>query len=85
MSAFTLQCHESIQAEPDEMGKTREDAKIIIITHAHGDHIENLPQVRGLTGAEVVIGEGDEDRLYKHTGVKADAILGHGDLIEACA
>jgi len=81
---FTPQCHGSIQAELDEMGKTWEDIKMIIITHAHGDHIDNLPQVRGLTGAEVVIGEGDEGKLYERTGVKADVILGHGDLIGAC-
>ena len=47
---FTPRCHESIQAELDEMGETWEDIKMIIITHAHGDHIDNLPQVRGLTG-----------------------------------
>ena len=81
---FTPQCHGSIQAELDEMGETWEDIKMIIITHAHGDHIDNLPQVRGLTGAEVVIGEGDEGRLYERTGVKADVVLGHGDLIGDC-
>ena len=81
---FTPQCHGSIQAELDEMGKNWEDIEMIIITHAHGDHIENLPQVRGLTGAEVVIGEGDESKLFERTGVKADVVLGHGDLIGVC-
>lgn len=81
---FAPQCRESIQAELDEIGKTWEDVKMIIITHAHGDHIENLPQVRELTDAEVVIGEGDEIKLYERTGVKADVVLGHGDLIGAC-
>jgi len=81
---FTPQCLDSIQAELDEMGKTWGDIEMIIITHAHGDHIDNLPQVRELTGAEVVIGEGDEGRLYERTGVKADVVLGHGDFIGAC-
>ena len=81
---FTPQCHESIQAELDKMRKTWEDVKMIIITHAHGDHIDNLLQVRELTGAEVVIGEGDEGMLFESTGVKADVVLGHGDLIGAC-
>jgi glyoxylase-like metal-dependent hydrolase (beta-lactamase superfamily II) len=81
---FAPQCCGSIQAELDEIGKTWEDVKMIIITHAHGDHIENLPQVRELTDAEVVIGEGDEIKLYERTGVKADVVLGHGDLIGAC-
>jgi len=67
---FTPQCQDSIQAELDEMGKTWGDIEMIIITHAHGDHIDNLPQVRELTGAEVVIGEGDEGRLYERTGVR---------------
>jgi glyoxylase-like metal-dependent hydrolase (beta-lactamase superfamily II) len=81
---FTPQCHDSIQAELEEMGKTWKDIEMIIITHAHGDHIDNLPQVRELTGAEVVVGEGDEGRLFERTGVKADVVLGHGDLIGAC-
>jgi len=81
---FTPQCLDSIQAELDEMGKTWGDIEMIIITHAHGDHVDNLPQVRELTGAEVVIGEGDEGRLYERTGVKADVVLGHGDFIGAC-
>jgi len=32
-----------------------------------------------------VIGEGDEGGLFERTGVKADVVLRHGDLIEACA
>jgi hydroxyacylglutathione hydrolase len=66
---FTPQCLGSIQAELDEMGKTWGDVEMIIITHAHGDHIDNLPRVRELTGAEVVVGEGDEGRLYESTAM----------------
>lgn len=81
---FTPRCHENIETELDVIGKTWDDVKMIIITHAHGDHIDNLPMVRELTGAEVVIGEGDEGTLYERTGVEADVVLGHGDLIGAC-
>lgn len=81
---FTPRCHRAIQAELDEMGRSWGDIKMIIITHAHGDHMDNLPQVRELTGAEVVIGEGDKDALYERTGVKADVVLEHGDHIGAC-
>jgi glyoxylase-like metal-dependent hydrolase (beta-lactamase superfamily II) len=81
---FTPQCHENIETELDVMRKTWDDVKMIIITHAHGDHIDNLPRVRELTDAEVVIGEGDEDTLYERTGVEADVVLGHGDFIGAC-
>jgi glyoxylase-like metal-dependent hydrolase (beta-lactamase superfamily II) len=81
---FTPQCHENIETGLDVMRKTWDDVKMIIITHAHGDHIDNLPRVRELTDAEVVIGEGDEDTLYERTGVEADVVLGHGDFIGAC-
>ena len=81
---FTSECQLRIQSELDSIGKSWEDIKMIIITHAHGDHIENLPTVKELTDAEVIIGEGDESQLYERTGVKADVILGNGDLIGAC-
>ena len=83
-AGFTPRCHMNIKAELDDMGKTWTDIKMIIITHAHGDHINNLPKVKELTGAEVIIGEGDEDALKERTGVYPDVILGHGDIIGAC-
>lgn len=81
---FTPECHTNIQAELDEMGNTWTDIKMIIITHAHGDHINNLPQVKELTDAEVVIGEGDEEKLEERTGIPADVWLDTGDIIGAC-
>lgn len=81
---FTPLCHENIQTELDSMGKKWEDIKMIIITHAHGDHINNLKQVFELTNAVTVIGDGDEDALEKRTGVPAEIILGQGDIIGAC-
>ncbi len=81
---FTPLCHENIQAELDSMGSKWDDIKMIIITHAHGDHINNLAQVKKLTHAEVVIGEGDETALENRTGIKANIVLGQGDVIGAC-
>ncbi len=81
---FTPLCHENIQAELDFMGSKWEDIKMIIITHAHGDHINNLAKVKELTNAEVVIGEGDEDALEERTGIKAEIVLAQGDVIGAC-
>ncbi|MFC1802424.1 MBL fold metallo-hydrolase [Thermoproteota archaeon] len=81
---FTPECHENIQSELDSMSKTWSEIKMIIITHAHGDHINNLAQIRELTDAEIVIGAGDEDKLEEHTGIPADIILDTGDVIEAC-
>ena len=81
---FTPLCHEKIQKELDSMSSKWDDIKMIIITHAHGDHINNLAQVRELTNAEVVIGDGDEDALEERTGIKAEIVLGQGDMIGAC-
>lgn len=83
-AGFTPKCHENIQAKLDSMGRKWEDIKLIIITHAHGDHIMNLAKVKELTGSEVVVGEGDEERLEERTGVYAEIVLGHGDVIGAC-
>jgi glyoxylase-like metal-dependent hydrolase (beta-lactamase superfamily II) len=81
---FTPLCHENIQKELDSMGSKWDDIKMIIITHAHGDHINNLAKVRELTDAEVVVGEGDEGALEERTGIAAEIVLGHGDVIGAC-
>ena len=82
---FTPLCISNIGAELAEMGKTWKDIKLILITHAHGDHIENLPRVLKLIGSpEVMLGAGDVDSLKEQTGVKADIGLEHGDLISVC-
>jgi glyoxylase-like metal-dependent hydrolase (beta-lactamase superfamily II) len=82
---FTPLCISNIRAELVEMGKNWEDIKLILITHAHGDHIENLPRVLKFIGSpDVMLGAGDVDSLKEQTGVKADMGLEHGDLISAC-
>ena len=81
---FTHECSRNLQVELDSMGKQWDDVKMIIITHAHGDHINNLPQVRKLTNAEVIIGIGDEIALKERTGISADIMLDTGDVIGAC-
>jgi glyoxylase-like metal-dependent hydrolase (beta-lactamase superfamily II) len=82
---FTPQCHENIEAELKAIGKMWGDIKLILITHAHGDHIENLPKVLEATGhPEVMLGVGDIDKLKEDTGVEADMGLDQGDIISAC-
>ena len=82
---FTPLCINNIGAELVEMGKSWEDIKLILITHAHGDHIENLPRVLKLIGnPDVMLGAGDVESLKEQTGVKADMGLEHGDIISAC-
>jgi glyoxylase-like metal-dependent hydrolase (beta-lactamase superfamily II) len=82
---FTPLCVNNIKRELNEIGKTWEDIKLILITHAHGDHIENLPRVLELIGSpEVMLGTGDIDSLKEQTGVEADIGLDDGDIIGAC-
>ncbi len=82
---FTPFCLENIEAELRELGETWKSIKLILITHAHGDHIENLPKVLELTGhPEVMLGAGDVEALKEQTGIEADMGLEHGDLIGAC-
>jgi glyoxylase-like metal-dependent hydrolase (beta-lactamase superfamily II) len=40
--------------------------------------------VRSLTNAQVMIGDGDEDALEDRTGIRAELMLRHGDVIGAC-
>ena len=82
---FTPLCINNIGAELVKIGKSWGDIKLILVTHAHEDHIENLPSVLKLIGKpDVMLGAGDVDSLKEQTGVKADMGLEHGDLISAC-
>lgn len=81
---FTQKCKENIKAELDGMGRDWRDIKLVLITHAHGDHVDNLREVKELTGAEVMLGEGDIESLKEQTGVDADMDLEDGDVIDAC-
>jgi glyoxylase-like metal-dependent hydrolase (beta-lactamase superfamily II) len=82
---FTPLCINNIGAELVEMGRSWEDIKLILITHAHEDHIGNILTVIELIGSpEVMLGIGDVDSLKEQTSVKADVGLEHGDLISAC-
>jgi glyoxylase-like metal-dependent hydrolase (beta-lactamase superfamily II) len=82
---FTPQCFANIEAELKKMKKGWDDIKLILITHAHGDHIENLPKVLEATGyPEVMLGAEDVEKLKDETGVEADMGLEHGDIIGAC-
>ncbi|MFA5869472.1 MAG: MBL fold metallo-hydrolase [Candidatus Bathyarchaeia archaeon] len=82
---FTSECLKNIGDELKRIGKKWDDIKLILITHAHGDHIENLQKVLELTGRpEVMLGDGDVDSLKEQTGVEADMGLSQGDIIDAC-
>jgi glyoxylase-like metal-dependent hydrolase (beta-lactamase superfamily II) len=65
------------------MGRKWSDIDIILITHSHGDHIANLPIIKRKTGAEVMAGSGDADRIKERTGVEVGRRLLHGDVVDA--
>jgi glyoxylase-like metal-dependent hydrolase (beta-lactamase superfamily II) len=82
---FTELCIRNIEAELKSMRKTWDDIKLILITHAHSDHIANLVKILDLAGGpEVMLGEGDIESLKEQTGIEADMGLGDGDMIDAC-
>ena len=43
-----------ILSQIKEIGKTARDVKRILITHAHPDHVGDLPRLKALTGAQIV-------------------------------
>jgi len=83
-TGFTPQDVDIYQKELRIMGRKWADIGIILITHEHGDHIANLPVIKKKTGAEVMAGGGDADRIKERTGVDVDRRLLHGDIIDDC-
>ena len=57
------------------------DIKYIISTHGHYDHVEANNQLRGLTGAKVVIGELDAAAITEKYGAP-DITVKDGDTLE---
>ncbi len=73
----------SIEAELKLIDKDWKDVKLILITHKHGDHIKNLPQLKELSMAPVK-SEEHEARLIKlATGVTVGE-LKHGEVLPYC-
>ena len=83
-TGFTPQDVELYQSELRAMGREWPDVDAILITHAHGDHIANLSTLKRKTGAEVMAGSGDADKIKERTGVDVDRRLLHGDVVDVC-
>jgi metallo-beta-lactamase class B len=63
-----------ILANVESLGFKFSEIKILLATHAHFDHTAGLAEVKRLTGARMMIGEGDVSVL--ETGGKTDFLLG---------
>lgn len=72
-----------IGAELDSIDKGWEDIEKVLITHKHGDHINNLARVKELTGVEVLSHRGDAGDIKESTGVEVKG-LEHGDVLPYC-
>jgi len=83
-TGFTPHDIDAYSRELEAMGRSWRDIEAVLITHGHGDHIENLPQIKEKTGAEVMAGLGDAENIGLRTGVKIDRALSHGEVIELC-
>jgi metallo-beta-lactamase class B len=49
-----------IKASVEQLGFKLSDVKIILNSHAHGDHVEGMAMLKELTGADVYVMQGDE-------------------------
>jgi len=83
-TGFTPHDMEAYSAELEIMGRDWRDIEAVLITHGHGDHIENLFQIKEKTGAKVMAGIGDTENIGLRTGVEVDRALSHGDVIGLC-
>lgn len=85
-----------IQQHVEALGFKFSDIRILLISQAHYDHVGGLAAIQKLTGAKVMIDEGDagviedggrSDYLFGHLGmsfdpVKVDRILHDHDIIQ---
>lgn len=74
---------DNIAAELKTMKKTWRDVKLILATHKHGDHINNLPQLKELTGAPIKAHKLEAPLIEKAVGVKVEG-LEDGEVIPFC-
>lgn len=74
---MTPQHVDNIAAELKSIGKKWRDVKAILITHKHGDHIKNLPQLVELTGAPVQAHEYEAPLIKEAVGVEVIGLKDH--------
>ncbi len=80
---MTPQHVDNIGAELKSMKKGWRDVKLILVTHKHGDHTKNLPQLKELTGAPIKAHKLEAPLIEKAVGVKIEG-LEDGEVIPYC-
>jgi metallo-beta-lactamase class B len=70
----------------EQLGFAYKDIKIILISHAHGDHDEAAGLVKNETGARLMVMDGDvpqeESNAPGRPGAHVDRVLHDGDAVE---
>ncbi len=68
-----------IKASVEKLGFRFSDTKILLGSHAHGDHMEGDAMVKELTGAQVVVMEQDVPGAEPHDAARETASDGSRD------
>jgi len=71
---MTEQHVQNIGDELGRIGRKWGDVKLILVTHKHGDHINNLPKLVELTGAPVKSQKLEAPLIKKATGVDVEGL-----------
>lgn len=71
---MTEQHVQNIENELKSIGKKWRDVKLILVTHKHGDHINNLPKLVELTGAPVKSQMLEAPLIKEATGVEVEGL-----------
>jgi metallo-beta-lactamase class B len=76
----------TVRKSIEQLGFKYSDTRIVLISHAHGDHDEGVGQIQKDTGARVMVMEGDvadvQSTAPGRPGAKVDRTLHDGDTVE---
>ena len=76
----------TVRKSIEQLGFKYSDTKIVLISHAHGDHDGGVGIIQKDTGARVMVMEGDvadvESKAPGRPGAKVDRVLHDGDTVE---
>jgi glyoxylase-like metal-dependent hydrolase (beta-lactamase superfamily II) len=74
---------DNIAAELKSMKKNWKDVKLILVTHKHGDHVNNLAKLKELTGATIKAQRLEAPLIERAVGVKVEG-LEDGEVVPYC-
>jgi metallo-beta-lactamase class B len=76
----------TVRAGIEKLGFKYSDTKIVLISHAHGDHDEGTGVIKKDTGARLMVMDADvpqeESTAPGRPGAKVDRVLHDGDTVE---